>query len=392
MSHALRHATGGELLCRQTAEKKHQQHRFPVASSTTPTKQPRRRPSPIILAKPLLSRGPWTSRAALRSLEEDTAVSATLESGLTTESDGELASTSSSSPASSSSSSSPPPSPKRGLFGRRASSSASSSSSSPASLIPVDVEPAPSNARRLFASVDIAAPSFVVWSALTNYERLGDFIPGLAENRCLARTASGATLLQVGEQSVALGLRFRARVVLDIQEHEQGLPASLWGASGGAEVTAAGASSSSSSSDSTSFSDDDSDSAWARSAAAGLFPQPRSGLAPSPGRVRDISFALIEGDFAAFRGVWRVQDDRSGGGGAAAGAGVAGAAGAAGAASSPSPQQATPSGPRTRLSYALYVRPQPWLPVHLVQARIRAEVAANLEAVRAHTERVWRGE
>lgn len=276
------------------------------------------------------------------------------------------------------------------MFSRR---SSSSSSPSPSSLIPVDVEPAPSNSRRLYASVDIAAPSFVVWSALTNYEKLGDFIPGLAENRCLARTSSGATLLQVGEQSVALGLRFRARVVLDIQEHEQGLPASLWG---GGDASSSGSSSSSPSSSSSSssspFSDDDSDSAWARSAAAGLFPQPRSGLAPSPGRVRDISFALIEGDFAAFRGVWRVQYDRSG----AISGGGAGEAATAGAmstsSSSSSSSSAAPSGPRTRLSYALYVRPQPWLPVHLVQARIRAEVAANLDAVRAHTERVWRGE
>jgi len=272
----------------------------------------------------------------------------------------------------------------RGLLGRLRPSP--SSPSAPASLVPVDVEPAPSNARRLFASVDIAAPSFVVWSALTDYEALGDFIPGLAENRCLARTASGATLLQVGEQSVALGLRFRARVVLDIQEHERGLPASLWGA----EEASPGAAASSPSAppppapSRSSVSGAGGDAAWARSAAAGLFPQPRSGLPCSPGRVRDISFALIEGDFAAFRGVWRVQDDRGGAAGAAGAAAAGAAAAAAGA--------AAPSGPCTRLSYALYVRPQPWLPVHLVQGRIRAEVAANLDAVRAHTERVWRGE
>jgi hypothetical protein len=61
-----------------------------------------------------------------------------------------------------------------------------------------------------------------------------------------------------------------------------------------------------------------------------------------------------------FRGVWRIQQQ------AAA-------------------QDGTP--PATRLSYALFVRPQKWLPVGLIQSRIQSEVAANLAAVRAYTER-----
>ena len=48
------------------------------------------------------------------------------------------------------------------------------------------------------------------------------FVAGLAENRCLSKRPSGATLLQVGEQDVAFGAKFRARVVLDIQEHAEG--------------------------------------------------------------------------------------------------------------------------------------------------------------------------
>lgn len=46
---------------------------------------------------------------------------------------------------------------------------------------------------------------------------------GLAKNECLARRPAGARLLQVGEQSLAMGLKFRARVVLDIEEHPSGL-------------------------------------------------------------------------------------------------------------------------------------------------------------------------
>ena len=39
----------------------------------------------------------------------------------------------------------------------------------------------------------------------------------MAENRCLSRHARGARLLQVAEQPLALGAKFRARVVLDIE-------------------------------------------------------------------------------------------------------------------------------------------------------------------------------
>jgi hypothetical protein len=40
----------------------------------------------------------------------------------------------------------------------------------------------------------------------------------------------------------------------------------------------------------------------------------------------------------------------------------------------------------TLLCYSLYVQPQAWLPVALIQNRIEKEVAKNLEAVRAHAE------
>ena len=41
-------------------------------------------------------------------------------------------------------------------------------------------------------------PAEAVYAALTSYESLGTFIPGLAENRCLERHEDGCTLLQAG--------------------------------------------------------------------------------------------------------------------------------------------------------------------------------------------------
>ncbi len=57
----------------------------------------------------------------------------------------------------------------------------------------------------------------------------------------------------------------------------------------------------------------------------------------------------------AFRGVWRMQRGQDG-------------------------------DSSTLLSYSLYVQPQAWLPVRLVQSRIQLEVASNLQAVRSHSE------
>ena len=43
----------------------------------------------------------------------------------------------------------------------------------------VEVDKASRNARRLYAAVSIDAPLSQVWGALTDYEGLGNFIPGI---------------------------------------------------------------------------------------------------------------------------------------------------------------------------------------------------------------------
>lgn len=201
------------------------------------------------------------------------------------------------------------------------------SGSGGAQSVEVTVERGARNSRRLYAAVQIAAPINVVWGALTDYEGLGSFIPGLSENRCLSRKADGATLLQVGEQDVAFGAKFRARVVLDIQEHSTGTPQRLCSNHNGSRS--------------------------ANTADEQLYPLPRS--PPCQGPCKDVSFSLVEGDFQAFRGIWRMQ-------------------------------QGTQGANSCRLSYALFVRPQIWLPIRLIQNRVENEIKNNLAAVRKHSE------
>lgn len=130
---------------------------------------------------------------------------------------------------------------KRG--GRRSRSSPAAVTAAAAAPVDIAIEPGPANSRCIWAGVDIAAPAGAatvqctgagrvcpgpaaggwvthttppasqqlvstnlslhprhteaVYAALTSYEALGTFIPGLAENRCLERHEDGCTLLQV---------------------------------------------------------------------------------------------------------------------------------------------------------------------------------------------------
>eukprot|EP00775_Hariotina_reticulata_P004544 gene4544-4796_t len=186
------------------------------------------------------------------------------------------------------------------------------------------------SSRKLHASIDIGAPVDIVWDALTDYDNLGTFIPSLVENKCLKRRPQGCVLYQVGAQDVAMGMKFCAACTLEIQEYPAGIPDSLCTTDGGLDR---------------------------------FFPAPlgSSSTADRDGRsfIKDISFSLLEGDFQAFKGIWRLQP------------------GPAGDLS-------------TQLQYSLFVKPHAWLPVGLIQSRISSEVVNNLRAVQLHAEHVHR--
>ncbi|KAG2454507.1 hypothetical protein HYH02_000354 [Chlamydomonas schloesseri] len=216
-----------------------------------------------------------------------------------------------------------------------------------ASGVRIDVEKTSWNSRRIFAAVSIATPKSAVWSALSDYDNLGKFIPSLVENRCLERGGRTAVLYQVGAQDVAMGVKFSAAVTLRCCEHQNGgLPEALMTPAPAAALGASGSSAGSAGSV-----DLQPPSGSELASVEALFPYPlTSALGVSSS---DITFELVEGDFQAFRGIWRMQQtgDCS-----------------------------------TLLSYALFVKPQAWLPVALIQGRIENEVVRNLEAVAKYAE------
>ncbi|KAL3504431.1 hypothetical protein ACH5RR_034272 [Cinchona calisaya] len=116
------------------------------------------------------------------------------------------------------------------------------------------IEETGSNRRRIQSRVSVKASLQIVWNILTDYEKLADFIPGLAVSQVLQKTDSFARLFQIGQQDLAFGLKFKAKGVIDCYEKDlQNFPF---------------------------------------------------------GQRRDIEFNMIEGDFQLFQGKWSVEQVR----------------------------------------------------------------------------------
>ncbi|CAN1762391.1 hypothetical protein LINPERHAP1_LOCUS8350 [Linum perenne] len=86
--------------------------------------------------------------------------------------------------------------------------------------ISIEVQKVGTNSRRIRSKIAIEASLDAVWSILTDYERLADFIPGLAVSKLLEKKDNFARLYQIGQQNLPLGLKFNAKAVLDCYEKD----------------------------------------------------------------------------------------------------------------------------------------------------------------------------
>ncbi|XP_071922664.1 uncharacterized protein [Coffea arabica] len=117
--------------------------------------------------------------------------------------------------------------------------------------VDIEIQKTGYNRRRIQSRVSVDASLQSVWNVLTDYEKLADFIPGLAVSQLLQKTDNFVRLFQIGQQNLAFGLKFKAKGVIDCYEKEiQNLPF---------------------------------------------------------GKRRDIEFEMIEGDFQLFQGKWCVE-------------------------------------------------------------------------------------
>ncbi|XP_060217513.1 uncharacterized protein LOC132644876 [Lycium barbarum] len=122
--------------------------------------------------------------------------------------------------------------------------------------VEIEIEKMGKNRRRIRSKVAVNASLQNVWDVLTDYERLADFIPGLAVSQLLQKEPNFARLLQIGEQDLAFGLKFNAKGVIDCYEKDlEDLPT---------------------------------------------------------GQTRDIEFKMVEGDFKIFEGKWSIEQCKTG--------------------------------------------------------------------------------
>lgn len=68
--------------------------------------------------------------------------------------------------------------------------------------IEIEIEKTGNNTRRIRSRVGVQASLQVVWDILTDYERLADFIPGLAVSKLLEKRDNFARLFQVFSSSL----------------------------------------------------------------------------------------------------------------------------------------------------------------------------------------------
>ncbi|TNF55661.1 MAG: hypothetical protein EP308_05680 [Burkholderiales bacterium] len=70
----------------------------------------------------------------------------------------------------------------------------------------------------LHMRVVLDAPHAVVWSTITDYENVADWVPGLSHSKVLERRPDGATVAQSGKAQV-LFFGISVDVVVDVSEH-----------------------------------------------------------------------------------------------------------------------------------------------------------------------------
>eukprot|EP00747_Dinoflagellata_sp_TGD_P073117 gnl/TRDRNA2_/TRDRNA2_157760_c1_seq1.p1 gnl/TRDRNA2_/TRDRNA2_157760_c1~~gnl/TRDRNA2_/TRDRNA2_157760_c1_seq1.p1 ORF type:complete len:380 (-),score=47.12 gnl/TRDRNA2_/TRDRNA2_157760_c1_seq1:30-1169(-) len=210
----------------------------------------------------------------------------------------------------------------------------------------VRIEDAPGNAVRIFAGIDIVAPMQSVWEVLTDYDNLQKVIPNLVESKVLERDEQGgARMEQIGSATVLPGIRFTAKMVVEVKVFyednplpEQQIADHLGRNAGSDDVRAFDAK---------------------LPLVRGVFPRP---FAISSLPHRDITMAndnKAPGDFEHYQGVWRLQTLPNCG---------------------PDGEDAC------RVTYAVEIKPSGWLPVKLIERRIASDLEANLVALRKFVE------
>eukprot|EP00466_Bigelowiella_natans_P005884 jgi/Bigna1/140803/aug1.58_g15511 len=211
----------------------------------------------------------------------------------------------------------------------------------------VRIERAPDNAVRIFTGIDVLAPMEAVWSILTDYDGLQRVIPNLVESNVLeSKPCGGATISQVGSAAVFPGVKFTAKMTLDVGIHLEDNPLPEEKIHGNVE-------------DAHTPSSEVREMGEKLPLERGVFPRPYA-ITQLPHR--DITMQNVPGapgDFDHYQGIWRVQQ---------------------------LPDCAPDGQAAARLTYAVEIKPKGMLPVRLIEKRVASDLKVNLKAIRGEAE------
>jgi ribosome-associated toxin RatA of RatAB toxin-antitoxin module len=157
--------------------------------------------------------------------------------------------------------------------------------------VQIQTEEVAKRQRRITSQIEIAQPRESVWQVLTDYEALPEFIPSLEKSQRLEHPEGDKVRLEQVGKQRLMKMNFSARVVLDLAEAH-------------------------------------------------------------PER---IDFEMVEGDFKAFSGYWRLE----------------------------------PAAEATQLIYSIFVWPPRTMPVSLIERRLSKDLSLNLVAIRQRVETLF---
>lgn len=157
--------------------------------------------------------------------------------------------------------------------------------------VQIQTEEVAKRQRRITSQIEIAQPRESVWQVLTDYEALPEFIPSLEKSQRLEHPEGDKVRLEQVGKQRLMKMNFSARVVLDLAEAH-------------------------------------------------------------PER---IDFEMVEGDFKAFSGYWRLE----------------------------------PTAEATQLIYSIFVWPPRTMPVSLIERRLSKDLSLNLVAIRQRVETLF---
>ncbi|KAJ9171635.1 hypothetical protein P3X46_014973 [Hevea brasiliensis] len=84
----------------------------------------------------------------------------------------------------------------------------------------IEIKKLGTNSRRIRSKIAVNASLDTIWNILTDYEKLADFIPGLAVSKLIDKKDKFARLYQIGQQNLPFGLKFNAKAILDCFEKD----------------------------------------------------------------------------------------------------------------------------------------------------------------------------